>query len=305
MKRRILVSGSTGLVGREVVSALAASGAEVIGFSRHPDSAAGQAIAADILAGGGLDDVMASGADTMVHAAWDVSPGYWTSAANDDWRRASSDMVRRFRDAGGRRVVLVGTCAEYDWSAEATAGDLSETGSRFRPHTPYGMAKYELRRELQDWSEPIDGFSVASGLVFFPFGGPERPERLVPSIIRGLLAGEDVPLTSGNQVRDLMHVASIGRALAALASGEVSGPVNIATGAGTSLRDVAGMIRSMIPGGGRLEFGALPDRAGEPLRLVADVSRLRQQAGYREALSLEDGMKAAISYWRDRRDAAR
>jgi UDP-glucose 4-epimerase len=65
---------------------------------------------------------------------------FWTSPANALWRKASADLVRRFRAAGGTRIVALGTCAEYD----ATAPGPWDEARRISPATPYGQAKAAL-----------------------------------------------------------------------------------------------------------------------------------------------------------------
>jgi nucleoside-diphosphate-sugar epimerase len=43
-----------------------------------------------------------------------------------------------------------------------------------------------------------------------------------------------------------------------------------------------------------LDVGALPQRPGEPERLVADTARLRDEVGFRPARGLADGIAAAV-----------
>ncbi len=53
----------------------------------------------------------------LLHFAWIATPGvYWDSAENFRWVSAGERLLRSFRAHGGRRVVMAGSCAEYDWA---------------------------------------------------------------------------------------------------------------------------------------------------------------------------------------------
>ena len=82
-----------------------------------------------------------------------------------------------------------------------------------------------------------------------------------------------------------MHVADVAAAhLAAiekLAAEEAQGfsAINIGSGAGTSIREVIKAVEKAA--GVRIEVQEHPRRAGDPPRLVADISRARSELGWR------------------------
>ena len=144
------------------------------------------------------------------------------------------------------------------------------------------------------------GISLAWARLFFIYGPGESPGRFVPAIIRSLLRGEPAPLTAGTQRRDFLHVADLGAALAALAQSSVSGPVNVASGTGVSLLEIAQTIARRLDAEELLEAGALPMRENDPPSLVADVSRLRDEVGWVPSVDLGDGLQESIEWWRAR-----
>src|SRR5205085_8625551 len=125
----------------------------------------------------------------------------WTAPENVRWVEASLALLRAFAEAGGRRAVLAGTCAEYDWGA----GDevLNERNTPLRPDTLYGAAKHGLHVVGAAQAAQV-GFELAWGRVFFLYGPGEAPGRLVPAVARALLAGEPAKTTAGTQVRDFL-----------------------------------------------------------------------------------------------------
>lgn len=305
-QRTLLLTGASGFIGRHAAQALAARGHRVIALSRRPETARRKA------AGAGIDwrscdlldpeDVERSlreaEADTLVHLAWDVEPGYWHSEANLWWLEASLRLLRAFRAAGGRRVVSAGTCAEYDWADPGIVlKPIVESAARFAPRTLYAACKRAFHMALERHAEAC-GLSAAWGLVFFPYGPAERPERLVPQVTRALLKGERPETTEGSQIRDFLDARDAGAAFAALAESAVDGPVNIASGHGVAVRAVTELIRAHAAPGAEIAFGALPSRPHDPCRLVADVRRLNREVGFTPRIALEDGIKDAVAWWR-------
>src|SRR5262249_18992294 len=186
--RRGLITGPGGFVGRCCLAPLAAGFDEGHALARAPlPGAAGRVPAAGL-----LDAAPVTGLGRpvrpshLLHRAWVTTPGgYWTSADNLRWVGASLHLLRAFADAGGRRVVVAGSCAEYDWTA---AGTCDEATTPLRPATLYGACKDALRRVLEAFAAQA-GLSAAWGRLFFLYGPGEHPDRLVASVARALLAG--------------------------------------------------------------------------------------------------------------------
>ncbi|HEX4435953.1 MAG TPA: NAD(P)-dependent oxidoreductase [Solirubrobacteraceae bacterium] len=300
---RVLVTGASGFVGVPLLSELVALGAEVHavhsrgdvapieGVSWHRVDLADEAAVTALLA--------ATRPERLAHLAWYVEHGrFWSSPENVVWVEHSLGLLRAFAAAGGRRALLLGTCAEYDWSG--VRGPLRELGSPLRPATAYGTAKDSLRHLAEIYTASFD-IELAWARLFFMYGPREQPARLVPAVIRGLLAGEPMPTSGGEQVRDFLHVRDVGGALAALLCSEVTGPVNIASGIGTKVREVIAEIASQVGRPELVRYGALPERLDEPPLLVADIERLRREVGFESRIGLAEGIAETISWWRERR----
>ncbi len=295
--RRVLVTGASGFLGRPAVAALRVRGFEVHGVGREPGALEIDAWhTIDLLDSSGVDDLVHSVAPTHVlHLAWCTEHGrFWDDPANDQWEAATLQLAAAAERAGGARFVLAGSCAQYDWSDDALAPDgvAHESTTPRRPATRYGRAKEAVTAALED--------RAAIGLVFFPFGPGEAPDRLIPSVTRSLLEGQAAEVSSGVQVRDFLHVDDCGAALAALVDSDVVGSVNIGSGTGTAVVDIARGIARILEREDLLSVGALPDRPDEPVRLVADVARLRDEVGYTLERTLDAGLRDSVEWWRQR-----
>lgn len=234
----------------------------------------------------------------LLHFAWYVEHNkLWEAKENLKWLRASSSLFRSFVNNGGNRVVVSGTCAEYDWSH--ASDDLSEISSPTRPTTLYGQSKHELLIDLTSYSKSVR-MSFAWGRLFFLFGPFESEARFVPYIIRSLLKGQVAECMFPDHVRDLMFVEEAGRAFVELLDSKIQGPVNIASGEPRRLEDIARSIARLLDRENLLKLGSYAASEREPQRLTADVTRLRKELNFSEKSDLTVNLNETITWWRDR-----
>jgi nucleoside-diphosphate-sugar epimerase len=301
----VLATGATGYVGRHAVSRLAERGFEVHATTRCPRHAlAGARLhTVDLLDGDSVLRLISRLRPThMLLSAWTTEHGkYWTDPDNERWADLSEAMARAFFDAGGRRVVLAGSCAEYDWSdPELKQRPIREDLARGVPRTPYGCAKRRTAERLSRLAAAA-GREFAVGRIFFPIGTGEKPDRFLPSIIRAVLEERPAKLGPCDQVRDVTDVRDTGSALAAIVESSAIGAINIGSGRGVRLDDLASRVAAALGRPELLEVGASPPRQDEPPALVADDTRLREEVAFRLRYTLEDAIAASIRYWRSKR----
>jgi len=307
--RRVLVTGASGFIGRWSVPALLSLGFDVqaVVSDSHegpmPDELRGAEVhRSDLLREEAIDALLHLIRPThMLHFAWIAQPGvYWHSADNFRWLNASQYLLRRFHAAGGRRIVMAGSCAEYDWSGpglcDEYASPLADDASAATP--AYAACKLRLQRFLAEFSAR-QAVSSAWGRIFFQFGPHERPERLVPSVIRSLLCNREAPCTHGRQIRSFLHVADVGAAFAAMLDAQVEGPVNVGSDERIALAELIERIAAKTGRADLLRLGARAESAEPPL-LIPATRRLREETAWRPRFTLDEGLSDAIDWWRSR-----
>lgn len=295
--KRVLVTGATGFIGRHSLPQLLESGYEVhaVGGQRSPEAPSRDIVwhRANLLEPGEIASLVGKVQPShLLHFAWYAVPGkYWTAPENLAWVRATVNLMQMFSDHGGRRAVMAGSCAEYDWKFDY----CSELFTPCRPATLYGACKHGTQVLLDAWSRQT-GLSSAWGRIFFLYGPGEYPSRLVPSVINSLLRNEPALCTHGNQVRDFMYVEDVAAAFVELLGSDVKGAVNIASGVPTPLKDVIHGIADHLNKRDLVRLGAVPAPAGEPDALVADIGRLRDEVGFRPRYGLKQGIAQTIEH---------
>jgi nucleoside-diphosphate-sugar epimerase len=312
----VLVSGAGGFIGRWSVPALLRLGYEVHAVL----SGAASRDVPELLQGAKIhfkDLLHASHADALMnevrpshllHFAWIATPGvYWTSAENFRWLAASEHLLRSFHAHGGSRVMMAGSCAEYDWSRVGVCDELSSplADDRAAQNGPavaapaYAACKIALQRILADFGHK-EHLSTVWGRIFFQFGPHEHPDRLVPSVIRSLLLNREAPCSHGRQIRSFLHVADVGEAFAAVLDSELEGPVNIGSDERIAVQELVGRIGRQIGRSELLRLGARAAPAAEPLLLVPEIHRLRDGARWRPRFTLDGALSDTIEWWRRR-----
>ena len=294
---RVLVTGASGFIGKNCLEALRACNIEVHATARHtPDLRRDFSFwhPCDLFDRQSVSALIQAVRPThLLHLAWIATPGvYWNSQLNETWREASCHVAETFVSSGGKRIVVTGTCAEYDWDK----GVCVEHEIHPNPSNPYAHAKLALLQELTELTRTA-GISLAWPRLFWTYGPYEPRSRLIPSIILSLLQDEPAICSTGSHQRDFIHVRDVARAIASLVCTSIAGPINVASGVATSVASIARTIAASMNKSHLLQLGALlPDRPESPL-VVADVGRLENEVGFRPRISLEAGIRETIEWW--------
>lgn len=298
--KKIILTGATGYIGRLAIAPLIERDYIVHAVT---SKGAGENLPnltwhqADLLDKDAVDSLIAEIRPAhLLHFAWYVEHGkFWNAPENVEWLEASIYIAERFGMSGGQRFVFAGTCAEYDWTAPSP---FSEYETPLVPQTPYGNAKKAFGAELEALAAEL-GFSFASGRIFFPFGGNESPNRLVPSVIRALLQDKEAKTSHGEQLRDFLYVEDTAEAFAALLDSEVRGPVNIGSGKAVKIKDLVTAIGEITGKSELLRIGALAAPGGEPEAIVANADRLRVEVNFEGKTDLTAGLIKTIDWWKE------
>lgn len=293
--KKVLVTGASGFIGRHCLPLLKKRGYEIYALSSKAIQSTNDIhwIQCDLLQSNFLHELLETIRPTyLLHLAWNATPGkFWTALDNLDWLKASISLLKAFVLQGGKRVVMAGTCAEYDWGASL----LSEKETACLPHSLYGTSKLALHLLLQSLAQQI-GFSQAWGRIFYLYGPHEYPQRFIPAIIKGLLQKAPIPCSHCNQIRDFLYVEDVADAFVTLLESEVQGAVNIASGVGISLKQVIKKLTEQLGGEELLQFGTLSPPPNDPAQMIATTQRLSDELQWRPRFTLEEGLMRTI-HW--------
>ena len=165
--KSVVITGASGFIGRHAISLLQERGYDVHCITSGSKGLAGTGKAiwhqADLMDPVQCDQLFKEISPShLLHFAWYTEPGrFWSSDRNLDWTKASIDLLRSFHTCGGERVLMAGTCAEYEWLTEC----YHELSTPLQPATLYGVCKDSLRRIAEGYCRQ-NKISMAWGRVF-------------------------------------------------------------------------------------------------------------------------------------------
>ncbi len=106
-------------------------------------------------------------------------------------------------------------------------------------------------------------------------------------------------------MRDYLYAKDVADAFVALMASDVQGPINIASGRAVALKDIIYTIAAQLDGEDLIRLGAVPAASDEPPLLVADITRLSSEVGWRPQYDLGRGLGESIRWWKTRRAPCR
>lgn len=307
----ILVTGATGLYGRNLIPRLIEKGARVRAVARRVP-ALGFGPEVEFVAGDLRDPAFArraaSGCQGTFHLAGTRgSIGIQIKRAArmlHDNTLCCFNALEAARAAGVARAVYVSTVSVYPpgdsyvedraWSANPHPGNEYVAWSKRMAEklveafgVEYGERNIAVLRPVNTFG-PWDDFDPATALV-------------VPALIARACGGED-PLGvwgDGTAVRDFLYVGdAVDGLLAGYERGFGKGPINLGSGRGYTIAEVVDAILRHAAPGARVRWDK--DKPAGEARKVADTVRASSLLAFAPKIGLEEGIARTVAWYRRR-----
>jgi GDP-L-fucose synthase len=304
--RRVVVTGGRGFLGRAVVRMLEAVDADVsiVGSAEHDlrDPAATREVV--------------EGAQMVIHLAARVG-GIGFNLRHPaplvyDNLMMGTNLFEQSRLAGVEKLVAAcSVCGYPKFTPVPFSEDSLWDGYPEESNAPYGLAKRMLI-VLSDAYGRQYGFGSCVPVIANLYGPYDNFDlensHVIAAMVRKFVEavdrreGEVVLWGSGAPTREFLYVDDAARALILMAEHyDSSEPVNVGTGLETSIADLA----RLIAGAAGYEGETVWDRSrpdGQPRRAL-DVRRAEERFGFRAEVSLEDGIRETVAFYRERLSA--
>jgi UDP-glucuronate decarboxylase len=130
----------------------------------------------------------------------------------------------------------------------------------------------------------------------------ENDGRVVSNFIAQALAGN--PLTiygDGSQTRSFCYASDLISGFIELMASDYIYPVNIGNPGEYTILELASAVKEMINPGSEIIFKPLP--SDDPRRRRPDISKANALLDWEPKISLEEGLKSTIDYFRQRRES--
>lgn len=222
--------------------------------------------------------------EVCVHCAWTTAPKVaYDSLEHLRFFEQSRAFLERLIDFGIQQIIGLGTCIEYRIGNKP----LVEDGTPIGPVGPYAESKNNMRLWLQEASERKH-FQLCWARIFYAYGVGEDPTRLCTSLIQRFRRNEPLILKTPRSTKDYIYIEDVAEALMLLLEKKVEGAVNLGTGVGITIYDLAQTVAKMLGKSNLVQTAAIEGE--DPLGyVVADSKRLRS-LGWLPKFDLERGL---------------
>ena len=276
---KVIVTGSTGFIGRHVVPALVRRGHSVTAVARKAERVSDlrwpqtvRFVPCD-LHQPDLDVRSVLGpADAVTHLAWPGLPNYKALSHIEETLFADYRFLKSLVFAGYTHLLVAGTCLEYGMRSGPLHEDM-ET----QPTNSYALAKDTLRRFLE-MLRVQSPFTLQWARLFYVFGPGQHSGSLLAQLERALERGdEEFPMSGGDQLRDYLPVEKVAADLVTLLEHpECDGIVNICSGKPISVRRLVEEFLSARGTHIRLRLGQYPYPDYEPMAFWGGRSKYQE-----------------------------
>jgi nucleoside-diphosphate-sugar epimerase len=306
---RYLVTGGAGFIGSHIVDALVARGERVriaddFSTGRRDNLPPGDAC--ELVEGDLADEPVArravAGCEVIIHQAAipsvprSIEDPVGSHRANVD---AALQVLTAARKSGVRRVVFAGSSSVYgNAPALPKREDMAPT-----PLSPYALQKLVAEQYCRLFTR-LYGLETVTTRYFNVYGPRQQPgspySGVISLFIEAMSAGR-APTIHGDglQTRDFTYVADVVDGVlraceAPAASGEV---INLAGGGRISLLDLVDTLNGIL--GLSIAPVLGPPREGDVRDSQADVTKARALLGFETRVSLEDGLRRTVAWYRE------
>lgn len=291
-RKRIIVTGAAGFIGRHVAMTLHGQGHQVVGCVRRPDVALAtqmplwiESLPQDSF----VDRLKEFQPDWLVHCAGSSHVGRSFENPPADFEQTVS--LTHFLYESLARVsprthtVLLSSAAVY---GQPAALPITEATPAV-PLSPYGFHKYLAEITAQQWHQEA-GLSTLILRVFSAYG-PGLRKQVLFDIFQKSRAGNVVELAgTGAEQRDFVHVSDLVRAISWAIENQPVGYdlLNFASGRSITIRELAHHFLSELNWRGTLRFNRINPQ-GMPRCWRVAPTRL-QTLGLLPQIGLEEGL---------------
>jgi UDP-glucose-4-epimerase GalE len=319
----VLVIGGAGYIGSHAARALRRHGYDVVIYDNlstgYPELAEGfELVVGEVADTAKLASVMKRVGAVMHFAANSLVPESVKNPRKYFRNNVEGGLnaIHTAMDNSVEKVIFSSTCSVYGAPEKSP---ITEDTLK-QPCNPYGVTKLLVEQALEAYEQAY-GLRYVSLRYFNAAGADEsgeigelhRPEtHLIPACLTAILGerpelevfGTDYPTPDGTCIRDYIHVNDLAEAhvlaLKHLDAGKNSAVMNLATGRGSSVKEVITAAEKVT--GRAVPRVIVPRRPGDPLSLVANPKHAEEVLGWKAQRTLNDMVGTAWKWMHSGRE---
>lgn len=234
-------------------------------------------------------------ADVFYHLAWNGTSGrlrgdYSIQLANVE---AACDALKLAAELKCKRFINAGSIMEYEASKY-----LHETGCEPGLGYIYSISKLSADYMLKTISYN-EGIDYINAVISNIYGEGEVSERFINVMLRKMLHGESLNLTTCEQLYDFIYITDAAEVFYMLADKGVSGQeYYIGNSVLRPLKEFVLVMKNELKSSSVINFGKVPFNGSFSTYSDIDIAKVERELGYIPKISFAEGIKRLAEYER-------
>ena len=171
--------------------------------------------------------------DFFIHLSWQNLPNYESPTHIDDCLPREVFFINQILNYDIKKIIITGTCLEYGLKN----GAMKETSNVF-PILPYAVAKNNLRLFIQEKIKNKKNIKLAWLRLFYVYGHDQPKRFILPKLQEAIKRNNtSFHMSDGRQVRDFIHIDAVISKICLVVNKNIFGIINISSGTPQSLFD--------------------------------------------------------------------
>jgi UDP-glucose 4-epimerase len=304
---RVIITGSSGLIGTSLGLRLMTDGIEVVGIDRLPNPWTDRIRTRleDLCATGELDTTPWGDADVVVHLA--ARAKVHESVEHPSNALQNYTVTHRVLDYCRQTgtPVIFGSSREV-YGEQATVPVREDAVRVEGAASPYAAAKLADEALIRSFARCFDlpFVIIRFSNVYGRFDDLERNGRFVPLLCDRVPRRAPLTIFGPHKTFDFTYIDDAVDGVVRAIDRVVHAPkvvtghaINIGTGAGTTLLEAATLVANAAGVDPYFDLGTI--RVGEISQYVADLGKARELLGYTPQFPASTGIPLAYRWWRE------
>jgi nucleoside-diphosphate-sugar epimerase len=300
--KKILITGSSGMIGTRLFEILLSKGYKVIGFDKRPNDWQKNlnrfTVIGNLLNKNDIKKIP-SDVDLIVHLA--ANARVYDLVVNPDLALeniiSTYNILNFVRENKINRIIFSSSREVYSNRKKIVAKEDDVVLSLCE--SAYSASK--ISDEVLTYS-----FSKCYGIDYIicrfsnVYGMYDTSNRFVPLLVRDMIDDKNIEIFGKDKVLDFTYIDDcVGGVIKCIEKFDKSknNVFNIASGKGSNLKDVATLIKKKMGSQSKISIGK--NRTGEVVKYIADISRAKKVLNYKPQITLQKGLDLSVNWYKN------
>tara|TARA_B100001142_G_scaffold130483_2_gene132115 strand:- start:230 stop:1093 length:864 start_codon:yes stop_codon:yes gene_type:complete len=242
--KKLLITGSTGFIGKSLINLFLTKKYKIFALTRKNIKNKNiNYIKSDLFDHTKIKKIIKKiKPNYLIHLAWEANPKkFHQSGTNFKWLHSSLNLYYNFCKYGGRRALLIGSCAEYNFNKKI----LKEDFIKKTDHTRYSLCKETFLDHAYKISKKFNTQLIWARL-FWIYGINQKRGRLIPDLIYSAKKSKKIIVKNPSSIVNLLNVKDVCIALYKIFESNITGIVNIADKKNIKVIDIVNKCKNIF-----------------------------------------------------------